>query len=164
MLISTKYLDKLVICKLILCQTNCENMDVVEILLVEDNEGDILLTVEALDEGNFLSNTTVARDGESAIQLLSDNVGAASLPDLILLDINLPRINGHEVLQHIKENINLCRIPVIMLSTSSTRKDINLSYQHHANCYITKPVEAGDFLAAISRIEDFWINLVQLPK
>lgn len=139
-------------------------MNAVEILLVEDNEGDILLTLEALEEGLMLSNTNVARDGKAAIDMLTQSLKSGSLPDLILLDVNLPRVNGHEVLQHIKQHEHLRRIPVIMLSTSSTQQDINLSYQYHANCYVTKPVEAGDYVTAISKIEDFWMNVVELPK
>lgn len=139
-------------------------MKAVDILLVEDNEGDILLTTEALEEGKILNNTRVARDGKSAIDLLHENLKSDTLPDLILLDVNLPRMNGHEVLQYIKKHVDLKHIPVIMLTTSSAEKDINMSYQNHANCYITKPVEAADFMNAISKLEDFWINIVQLPK
>lgn len=139
-------------------------MKVVDILLVEDNEGDILLTTEALEEGKILNSTRVARDGKSAIDLLHESLKSGSLPDLILLDVNLPKMNGHEVLMHIKNNADMKHIPVIMLTTSSAEKDINLSYQNHANCYITKPVDASDFMDAISKIEDFWINIVQLPK
>lgn len=139
-------------------------MKAVDILLVEDNEGDILLTTEAFEEGKILNSTRVVRDGRSAIDLLSDDLKSGTLPDLILLDVNIPRMNGHEVLQHIKQHQDLKHIPVIMLTTSSTELDINRSYQNHANCYITKPVDAAEFINAISKIEDFWINIVQLPK
>ena len=139
-------------------------MKPVEILLIEDNEGDILLTTEALEEGKILNNTRVVRDGKMALDYLAEGLNSGSLPDLILLDVNLPRINGHEVLQYVKQHVGLKQIPVIMLTTSSAEKDINLSYQNHANCYITKPVEAADFINAISKVEDFWINIVQLPK
>lgn len=139
-------------------------MKVVDILLIEDNEGDILLTTEAFDEGKILNRTRVVRDGRSAIDLLAADLESATLPDLILLDVNIPRMNGHEVLQHIKQHSDLKHIPVIMLTTSSTELDITRSYQNHANCYITKPVEAADFMNAISKIQDFWINIVQLPK
>jgi CheY-like chemotaxis protein len=131
---------------------------------VEDNEGDILLTIEALEEGKFLNKIRVARDGRSAVDILSEDLIAGTLPNLILLDVNLPRMNGHEVLRHIKQHDLLKHLPVIMLTTSSAERDINISYQNHANCYITKPIEAGDFIAAITKVEDFWINLVQLPK
>ncbi|MGB4400034.1 MAG: response regulator [Daejeonella sp.] len=139
-------------------------MKPVEILLVEDNEGDILLTTEALEEGKILNNTRVVRDGRMALDFLAEGLRSGTLPDLILLDVNLPRINGHEVLQYVKHHMELKHIPVIMLTTSSAEKDINLSYKNHANCYITKPVDATDFIEAISKIEDFWINIVQLPK
>lgn len=139
-------------------------MKAVDILLVEDNEGDILLTTEAFEEGRILNRTRVVRDGRSAIDLLAEDIKSDNLPDLILLDVNIPRMNGHEVLQHIKQHTDLKHIPVIMLTTSSAELDINMSYQNHANCYITKPVEAQDFMNAISKIEDFWINIVQLPK
>lgn len=139
-------------------------MKVVDILLIEDNEGDILLTTEALEEGKILNTTRVARDGKLAVDLLHENLASGTLPDLILLDVNLPRMNGHEVLHYVKNHAELKQIPVIMLTTSSTEKDINLSYQNHANCYITKPVEASEFIDAITKIEDFWVNIVQLPK
>ncbi|MES2872833.1 MAG: response regulator [Bacteroidota bacterium] len=139
-------------------------MKAVDILLVEDNEGDILLTTEAFEEGRILNTTRVVRDGRSAIDLLSEDLKSNTLPDLIILDVNIPRMNGHEVLQHIKQHTDLKHIPVIMLTTSSTESDIITSYQNHANCFITKPVEALDFMNAISKIEDFWINIVQLPK
>ncbi len=139
-------------------------MKAVDILLIEDNEGDILLTTEAFEEGKILNRTRVVRDGKSAIDLLADDLKSKNLPDLIILDVNIPRMNGHEVLLHIKQHTDLKHIPVIMLTTSSTEMDITRSYQNHANCYITKPVEAWDFMNAISKIEDFWINIVQLPK
>ena len=140
-------------------------MDSVHILLVEDNEGDILLTTEALEEGKLTNTLSVVKDGKSALDYL-ENRGQYEIsktPELILLDINLPKKNGHEVLQYIKENYYLRKIPVIMLTTSSTEKDINLAYQNYANCYITKPVEADSFLDVIISIENFWINLVKLP-
>lgn len=139
-------------------------MKTVDILLVEDNEGDILLTTEALEESKILNTTRIVKDGKSAIDLLYNDLKTGTLPDLILLDINLPRVNGHEVLLNIKQHHDLKRIPVIMLTTSTSEKDVNLSYENHANCYITKPVEAGDFMNAITKIEDFWINIVRLPK
>jgi CheY-like chemotaxis protein len=140
-------------------------MKSVKILLVEDNEGDILLTQEALEESRISNVLNVAKDGSEAIDYL-EKKGAFSnelMPDLILLDVNLPKKNGHEVLQFVKSNKEFKHIPVIMLTTSSSEKDITLSYSNHANCYITKPVDANEFLAAISKIEDFWINIVQLP-
>ena len=139
-------------------------MESLHILLVEDNEGDILLTTEAFEEGKIINKTTVIKDGKSAIDFLERGCLTSTLPDLILLDVNLPRKNGHEVLQHIKQHEKLRTIPVIMLTTSSSDKDIRLSYESHANCFITKPVDAADFIDAVTKIEDFWINIVQLPK
>lgn len=138
----------------------------IEILLVEDNEGDILLTTDALMERKIVNKINVAKDGKAAIHFLDEciSVEKKELPDLILLDINLPKKNGHEVLQYIKGHEVLKQIPVIMLTTSSSEKDILQSYKHHANCYITKPVEVNDFLSAITSIEDFWVSLVKLPS
>ena len=137
----------------------------IHILLVEDNEGDILLTTEALEERKIINKISVAKDGKEALDFIFKE-GAyknATTPDLILLDVNLPKKSGHEVLQLIKNDDRTAHIPVIMLTTSSSETDINLSYKHHANCYITKPVEVNDFLEAISGIEDFWLNIVNLP-
>ncbi|WP_372916991.1 response regulator [Salegentibacter sp.] len=141
-------------------------MNSIHILLVEDNEGDILLTTEALEEGKIMNKLTVARDGQEAIDFLNKkgNFKNAKLPDLILLDVNLPRKNGHEVLKYIKTHDVFRSIPVIMLTTSSAQNDIDKSYENYANCYITKPIELNDFMVAIGKIEDFWINLVKLPK
>mgnify|MGYP003146668708 FL=1 len=127
----------------------------IHILLVEDNEGDILLTTEALEEKKIVNKISVARDGQEALDFIlkQGNYKDAPIPDLILLDVNLPKKNGHEVLQVIKTTESIQQIPVIMLTTSSSEKDINLSYKHHANCYITKPVEAEAFLEAITSIE-----------
>lgn len=138
----------------------------IHILLVEDNEGDILLTTEALEEKKIVNKISVARDGQEALDfvLKQDKFKDAPTPDLILLDVNLPKKNGHEVLQIIKSTESIQQIPVIMLTTSSSEKDINLSYKQHANCYITKPVEAKAFLEAITSIEDFWLTIVKLPK
>ncbi len=138
----------------------------IHILLVEDNEGDILLTTEALEEKKIVNKISVARDGQEALDFIlkQGNYKDAPIPDLILLDVNLPKKNGHEVLQVIKTTESIQQIPVIMLTTSSSEKDINLSYKHHANCYITKPVEAEAFLEAITSIEDLWLTIVKLPK
>lgn len=136
----------------------------VHILLVEDNEGDILLTVEALEEGRIANVIEVARDGQEAINNLSADLASNNLPDLILLDINLPKMNGHEVLEKLKKDENFKHIPVIILSTSSSEMDIIKSYNNHANCFITKPVEIDDFVKAIESIEDFWFSIVKLPN
>ncbi len=138
----------------------------IHILLVEDNEGDILLTIEAFEEGKIANTITVIKDGWEAIQFLEktgDYAGSAS-PDLVLLDINLPKMNGHEVLKRVKANDELKHIPIIMLTTSSLDKDVFLSYNNHVNCFITKPVEIKDFLKVVSTIEHFWISVVALPK
>lgn len=135
------------------------------ILLVEDNEGDILLTIEALEERKIINEISVVRNGKEALDFVfkQGKYTDALAPDLILLDVNLPMKNGHEVLQVIKSHEQTRKIPVIMLTTSSSEKDINLSYEHHANCYITKPVDIDAFMAAINSIEEFWIQLVTLP-
>ncbi|HSI78370.1 MAG TPA: response regulator [Lunatimonas sp.] len=135
------------------------------LLLVEDNEGDILLTQEALEERNIITEMSVVKDGKEAILfLLREGIyGRAKTPDIILLDINLPKKSGHEVLEFIKTHDDLKQIPVIMLTTSSSDSDIRRSYKNHANCFITKPIEVGDFIKAISVIEDFWFNVVALP-
>ena len=138
----------------------------VHILLVEDNEGDILLTTEALEDGKIANNISVVKNGKDALDFIFKRGEYKSVekPDLILLDINLPLKNGHEVLQIIKADEGTKQIPVIMLTTSSSENDIKMAYHHHANCYITKPVEVEDFLKAVASIEDFWFNLVLLPK
>ncbi len=136
------------------------------ILLVEDNEGDILLTMEALEERDLADKITVIRDGKLAIDFL-DNTALndnKSLPDIILLDVNLPKKNGHQVLHYIKESLTLKQIPVIMLTTSSSEKDIMESYKNHANCYITKPTDVEDFNKAMESIENFWMQTVTLPN
>ena len=140
-------------------------MKAVHILLVEDNEGDILLIKEAFEDAKMHLQLSVVKDGKEAINFLDrlDKYVNADMPDLILLDINLPKKNGHEVLQHIKESETLRHIPVIMLTTSSSERDINLSYNHHANCYIAKPIDVNDFLAIVTTIENFWISIVKLP-
>ncbi|TKC06706.1 response regulator [Pedobacter polaris] len=136
------------------------------ILLVEDSEGDILLTTEALVEGRINSKLFVVKDGWEAIQYLEKKgkYSNSITPDLVLLDVNLPKINGHEVLKFIKSKENLKHIPVVMLTTSSSEKDIMNSYQNNVNCYITKPVDSEEFIRAIASIKDFWISVVQLPK
>ena len=140
-------------------------MDKVKILLVEDNEGDIVLTREALEECNIIGKIEIARDGVTAIKFFEDILREehSNLPDMVLLDINLPKKNGHEVLHFIKEHDLLRHIPVIMLTTSSSEKDIVESYKHYANCYITKPVDLDNFIDVISQIESYWFNIVQLP-
>ena len=140
-------------------------MKSIHILLVEDNEGDIFLVTEALEEGKIINKISVAKDGKEAIDFVEKKgkYQNAERPDLILLDVNLPKKNGHEVLEHIKSQKNLKQIPVIMLTTSSAEKDISMSYKNHANCYITKPVDVENFLKVVHSIENFWISIVTLP-
>ncbi|MEI8054363.1 MAG: response regulator [Bacteroidota bacterium] len=137
----------------------------INILLVEDNEGDILLTMEALESGKLINNIDVTRNGELAISFLMNILEnpEKELPELILLDINLPKKNGQDVLHFIKEHDSLKHIPVIMLTTSSNEKDVMASYRNHANCYITKPIDINSFMSIIAKLEEFWISIVKLP-
>ena len=139
-------------------------MKEVHILLVDDNEGDILLTKEALEDARIINKISIAYDWLEAIRLLRENLAREEMPDLILLDINLPRMNGTAVLEVIKTDPELERIPAVMLTTSSAEKDILASYNNHANCYITKPVDLDRFMDVVRTIEDFWISIVKLPK
>lgn len=136
-------------------------MEEIKILMVEDNEGDIILMQEALREARIANQVMVARDGQQALDLLQ---AEDSRPDLILLDINLPKVNGLEVLATIKKDASLQIIPVIILTTSSSDKDILASYANHANCFINKPVDLESFMEIIRSIESFWISIVRLPK
>ncbi len=140
-------------------------MDPIHILLVEDNEGDILLTQEALEDAKIITKLSIARDGKEAIDFLTQQgkYYNAKLPALILLDVNLPLKNGYEVLRFIKGNKDLKHIPVIMLTTSSSKRDIDKAYDNHVNCYIQKPVEINDFITVVTTIEKFWISIVELP-
>lgn len=142
------------------------NLNQAHILLVEDNEGDILLTTEAFEESKINSKISIARNGQEALDFLY-NTGSfvnSERPDLILLDINMPILNGHEVLEKIKNDDELKKIPVIMLTTSSNQQDIDKAYKNHANSYITKPIEIQDFLDAILKIEEFWLQLSTLSS
>jgi len=139
-------------------------MQQIHILLVDDNEGDILLTREALDDARIINKISIAYDGVEALRFLRKQIGTPGMPDLILLDINLPKMDGTELLGIIKADPELKRIPVIMLTTSSAEKDILASYDNHANCYITKPVDLDRFMDVVRTIEDFWISIVRLPK
>ena len=137
----------------------------VEILLVEDNEPDVRLTREALKEGKVRNNLSVARDGVEAMEFLrrDGKHQNAVKPDLILLDLNLPRKDGREVLAEIKANDLLKRIPVVVLTTSKAEEDILKTYNLHANCYITKPVDLDQFIQVVKSIDDFWLTVVRLP-
>ncbi|HLI27394.1 MAG TPA: response regulator [Chloroflexota bacterium] len=137
----------------------------VEILLVEDNPGDVRLTVEALREARVANRLSVAADGQEALAFLrrEGRYADAPRPDLILLDLNLPRKDGREVLAEIKADPVLRRIPVVVLTTSSAEQDILRSYDLHANCYITKPVDLEAFLTVVRAVEYFWLRIVALP-
>ena len=141
-------------------------MSEIHILLVEDNEGDVVLTLEALKEAKLKNKISVVRDGEQALAFLyKEGIYAhEDIPQLVLLDINLPKIDGKEVLGRIKSDPDLKKIPVVILTTSSSEKDILEAYNNYANCYITKPVDLDKFIDVIHTVEDFWISIVQLPK
>lgn len=136
-----------------------------EILLIEDNSGDVLLTKEAFEEIDYKDHINVARDGEDALDYLYKRgpYERAVRPDLILLDLNLPRKDGREVLQVIKQDESLRSIPVVVLTTSKSDRDIKICYDLHANCYITKPVDFEEFLAIMKQVVDYWLMLVRLP-
>jgi CheY-like chemotaxis protein len=139
-------------------------MKLIKILLIEDNEGDILLTREALQDSKITNTVNVIRDGEAAINFFLNLVNKEELPDLILLDINLPKKSGHEVLVYLKNNEKYKQIPVIILTTSSSERDITLSYKNYANCFITKPMDVTEFMHVIIKIEEFWFNIVTLSQ
>lgn len=138
------------------------------ILLVEDNPGDVRLTQEALKEGDFSQELTlhVVSDGAEALDYLykTGKHTEAEVPDIILLDLNLPKKHGSEVLADIKKSSELRSIPVVVLTTSQANQDIELVYNLHANCYISKPVDINEFIEVIKSIENFWFNIVKLPS
>jgi CheY-like chemotaxis protein len=137
----------------------------IEILLVEDDPGDVRLTVEALKDAKVLNRLSVASDGVEAMAFLRREGRHANVPvpDLILLDLNLPRKDGRAVLAEIKTSPGLRRIPVVVLTTSHDERDILQAYDTHANCYITKPVDLKQFLSVVKAIDDFWLTVVKLP-
>lgn len=137
----------------------------IEILLVEDNPGDVRLTIEALKEAKVINHLTVVKDGIEALAFLrrQGSYNTAPRPHLIVLDLNLPRKDGREVLADIKADDNLKRIPVVVLTTSQDEQDVLKSYDLHANCYITKPVDLDQFVRVVRSIEDFWLGIVVLP-
>jgi two-component system, chemotaxis family, response regulator Rcp1 len=137
----------------------------IELLLVEDNPGDVRLTKEALKDGKILNNLTVVSDGVEAMAFLrrEGNYADAPRPELILLDLNLPKKDGREVLAEIKNEPDLKRIPVVILTSSAAEQDIIKSYNLHANCYITKPVDLDQFMHVVKSIEQFWLTVVKLP-
>ena len=136
-----------------------------EILLVEDNKGDIGLITEFFSDAKVITNIHIAEDGEEAIRFLygKDKFLGSKLPDIIILDLNLPKKDGREVLREIKENKDLKTIPVIILTTSSAEKDILRVYDLHANAYLIKPLDFDEFMKVIKSIEDFWFKAVTLP-
>jgi chemotaxis family two-component system response regulator Rcp1 len=138
----------------------------IEILLVEDNPGDVRLTIEALNDAKLSNNLSVVRDGVEAMAFLcqEDPYASAVRPDLILLDLNLPRMDGREVLAQVKGHPDLQHIPVVVLTTSDAQPDIQRAYELHANCYITKPVDLEQFIKVVRSIEDFWLTIVRLPS
>jgi chemotaxis family two-component system response regulator Rcp1 len=137
----------------------------IEILLVEDNPADVRLTVEAMKDAKISNRMSVAVDGEDALAFLrkQGNYKNAPRPDLVLLDLNLPRRDGRELLADIKNDPELGAIPVVVLTTSRAEEDVLRSYKLHANCYITKPVDLEQFLRVVRSIEDFWLAVVTLP-
>ena len=137
----------------------------IQILHVEDSPDDVELTLEGLKEGSLPYNLTALPDGVEALAFLrkEGEYADAPDPDIILLDLNLPRMDGRQVLEEIKTDDALMHIPVVVLTTSQAEEDILRSYQLHANCYVTKPVDLDQFFSAINSIENFWLNLVQLP-
>lgn len=137
----------------------------IEILLVEDNPGDVRLTREVLRDCKLHNNLHVAEDGIEALEFLR-RVGSyadAPRPDLVLLDLNLPKKDGREVLAEIKADSNLKRIPVVVLTTSKAEEDVFKAYDLHANCYITKPVDLDQFITVVRSVEEFWFTIVKLP-
>jgi CheY-like chemotaxis protein len=138
----------------------------IEVLLVEDNPGDVRLTQEAFGEGEMAVNLSVAQDGVEALAFLrrEGNYADAPLPDIILLDLNLPKKDGREVLAELKQEPNLKRIPVIVLTTSKAELDILKVYDLHANCYLSKPVDLDEFTKLVKSVQDFWFTVVQLPS
>jgi CheY-like chemotaxis protein len=139
--------------------------DLIQILLVEDSLADIELTLEALEEAKFVNEVHTVRDGAAALDYLHRRQGheQAPRPDLIILDLNLPKRSGHEVLADLKADPELKRIPVAVLTTSAAEGDVVSSYDLGANCYLTKPVDVGQFLKVVQSIEDFWFGVVRLP-
>lgn len=137
----------------------------IEILLVEDNAGDVLLTKKAFEKAKLANNILVAKDGDIALQMLrkQGEYGDIPTPDLVLLDINLPKINGHEVLVEIKNDELLKRIPVVMLTSSKAEQDVLSTYDLHANSFIVKPINLQSFYEVVNAIEQFWFTIVVLP-
>lgn len=143
-----------------------EPVDPIQILLVEDQPADIRLTKEILAEGKVANEVHVATDGEQAMEFLrrQGEFADSPVPDLVLLDLHLPRMDGHEVLADMKSDPDLMRTPVIILTTSSAEQDVHDAYKHRANAYVTKPIDLDEFVAAVASIEQFWLTFVRLPE
>jgi CheY-like chemotaxis protein len=142
-----------------------EETRLIEVLLVEDDPGDVLMTKEAFDEHKLRNRLNVVSDGAEALAYLrrEGEYADAVRPDLVLLDLNLPKRDGREVLEEIKKDDDLCRIPVVVLTTSQADEDVLRSYQLHANAYVTKPVDFDRFIAVVKQIDDFFVSVVKLP-
>ncbi len=138
----------------------------VEVLLIEDDPGDELMTREAFEENKIGNTLHVARDGEEALDFLYRRGAHADAPsvDLVLLDLNLPKYDGRQVLEQIKSDPDLTHVPVVILTTSSSEEDILRSYKLHANAYVTKPVDVNQFISAVRQIDDFFLTVVRLPR
>jgi len=138
----------------------------IEILLVEDNPGDARLALEALKEAKVRNRLNLVEDGVKALDFLhrKGEYAAAPRPDLVLLDLNLPKKDGRQVLEEMKHDPDLKRIPVVVLTTSQAEQDILKAYDLHANCYIAKPVDLDQFMTVVRSIEDFWLTIVRLPR
>ncbi len=143
-----------------------DNTEPIEILLVEDNPGDARLAVEALKESKVRNNLYHVRDGVEAMRFLRRQAefADAPLPDLVLLDLNLPRKDGHEVLREIKDDDELRMIPVVVLTTSAAERDLVKTYGLHANAYVVKPIGLDEFVEVVQAIEEFWLSIVKLPR
>lgn len=146
--------------------TNASDATPIEILLVEDNPADVRLTSEVLKDARVANRVSVARDGEEAMALLrrEDRFGDSPRPDLILLDLNLPRKDGREVLQEIKSDAEFQEIPVVVMTTSAAEEDVLAAYKSHVNAYVTKPIDLDQFIAVVRSIEEFWLAVVRLPR
>lgn len=143
-----------------------ETSKAIEILLVEDNPADVRLIAETMKDFKSRNNINLVKDGVEAMAFLgkSGNYSDAVRPDMIILDLNLPKKNGFEILKEIKQDLDLRNIPVIVLSTSDSQKDITMAYELQAACFVTKPVGLDDFIRTVKQIENFWTGLVQLPE
>jgi two-component system, chemotaxis family, response regulator Rcp1 len=143
-----------------------DGLNIVEVLLVEDNRGDIRLIQETMKDARLLSSIIVAEDGQKAIDLLMERKATQpmSLPDIILLDLNLPKKNGFEVLEAVRADPVLTSIPVIMLTTSQAERDVMMSYKLHANAFVSKPVDLSEFIDVVRKTTDFWFTIVRYPS